>query len=93
MQQHQGSVLSRSVSYFAHTLSGICVFLLVPLIEQQLRPYIFDYFSNTFPYDISLWCSWGFVCVVTLSAFFGASSLFQVAIQVILRRSARKAMF
>ncbi|MES9861137.1 MAG: hypothetical protein ABW157_13545 [Candidatus Thiodiazotropha sp. LLP2] len=92
-QQPQSSPLSKSVSYFAHMLAGISVFLLVPMIEQKLRPLIYDYFLRTFPHDISLWCSWGFVIVVTLAAFFGLSSLLQVAIQVILRRAARKALF
>lgn len=93
MQHYQGSSLSRTVGYFAHTLAGIGVFLLVPLIEQKLRPLIFDYFFQSFPGDVSLWCSWGFVVVVILSAFFGASSLFQVAIQLLLRRSVTRSGF
>ena len=89
----QGSALSRSVSAFAHMLSAMGVFILIPLIEQHVRPEFFAYFNQTFSYSVSIWASWGFVGIVIACLFFGISTLFQVLVQLILRRSANKSVF
>jgi UPF0716 family protein affecting phage T7 exclusion len=89
----QGSALSRTVSAFAHTASALGVFLLIPWLEQNIRPAIYAYFHQTFPQDISVWSSWAFLVVLVLCAFFGVSAAFQLGVQLVLRRSARRSVF
>lgn len=92
-QQERGSALSRSVSWFAHMLAGLSVFLLIPMLDQHVRPHIYVYFLQTFPREMSGWCAWGFLVILALCIFFGISSLFQVVVQLILRRAARRAVY
>jgi len=82
-RRHKSSALARTISAFAHALSAVGIFLLIPLLAQHVRPYIFSYFSETFSQDVSLWSSWGFLIVLAVCIFFGSSALIQTVVQLI----------
>lgn len=91
--QNQGSALSRTVGAFAHMASALGVFMLIPWLEQTIRPAIFSYFFQTFPRDVSVWSSWGFIVILVLCTFFGLSIILQLVVQIALRRAARRSVF
>lgn len=91
MSKHlNASSLSSTVSKFAHAVAGLGVFLLIPLLEQHVRHLIYGYFIGSFTHDIALWASWGFIAVLAICGFFGGSAIFQIAVQMVLRRAARR---
>lgn len=93
MREKQGSPLLRSVSGFANALSGLCTFLLMPLITRYIRPEIHRYLAGEFPHEWALWGSWGFVVLLGLCAFFGIAALLQMIVQFLFHRSVRKGGF
>ena len=90
---HHYSSLSKTVSLFAYAVSALVLMLLIPPLAQYVRPDIQAYFSAALAYEIAYWFSWGFVGVLAICSFFGLTVMFQLGVQLFLRRIARRSMF
>lgn len=84
------SALSRTASAFVHALSALGIFMLIPLMEQHVRPGIYSYFNETFSSTVSLWSSWGFVVILAICVFFGSSAVLYAIVHLMKGKPANK---
>ena len=86
MQNAAPSGLTQNITRFSYCLAGVVVFYLSPQVATSLRPQMMTHLASEFGYDIAHWGSWGFIALLLLCGFFGASSALQLFILAVIRK-------